>query len=76
MLHTKNEWKWSRGRPRTRWIDHIRKGVEMRGGNWVEIKENRSGRIEMARDFSVIGDPYLWKWLKNDDNDEKIFYNY
>jgi hypothetical protein len=28
-----------------------------------------SERIEMAGDFSVMLDPYLWKRLKNDDDD-------
>ena len=41
MLHTKMEGKPPRGRPRTRWIDQIRKDVEMRGENWEEILENR-----------------------------------
>ena len=27
-----------------------------------------SGGIETAGDFSVIVNPYLWKWLKNDDD--------
>ena len=40
----------------------------MRGENWEEIQENSKWRIETAGDFSVIFDPYLWKWLKYDDN--------
>jgi hypothetical protein len=35
------EGKRSRGRPRTRWIDQIRKDIEMRGENWEAIQENR-----------------------------------
>ena len=31
----------SRGRPRTRMIDQIRKDIEMRGENWEEIQEDR-----------------------------------
>ena len=32
LLHTKMEVKWPRGRPKTRWIDQIRKDIEMRVG--------------------------------------------
>ena len=35
--------------------------------NWEGIQEYRECKIEMAGDFSVIVDPYLWKRLKNDD---------
>ena len=28
-------------RPRTRWIDQIRMGTEMRGRKWDEMQENR-----------------------------------
>ena len=38
MLHTKLEGKQPRGRPRNRWIDQVRKDIEMRGENWEEIK--------------------------------------
>ena len=31
ILHTKMEGKQPRGRPRTRWIDQIRKDLKMRG---------------------------------------------
>ena len=31
-----------------------------------ECKETGKGRIEMAGDYSVIADPYLWKRLNND----------
>ena len=37
----KMERKRPRGRPRTRWIDQIRKNIEMIGENWKEIQENR-----------------------------------
>ena len=30
-LHTKMEEKWPGGRTRTRWLDQIRKNIEMRG---------------------------------------------
>ena len=29
------------GKLRTRWIDPIRKDIEMRGKNWEEIQENK-----------------------------------
>ena len=67
MLHTKIEGKPLRRNPRTRWIDQIRTDIEMRVGNWEEIKKMGSGRIETAGDFSVIVYPYVWKLLKNDD---------
>ena len=41
MLHTKMEEKQPRGRPRTRWIDQIRKDIEKRRENWEVIQENR-----------------------------------
>ena len=40
-LHRKMEGKRPRSRPRTRWIDRIRKDIEMRGENWEEMQENR-----------------------------------
>ena len=60
MLY-KNGGKLPRGRPRTIWIDQIRKHVEMRGENWEEIQENRKWESKMAGDFSVIVYQYLWK---------------
>ena len=36
------KWKENdRGRLRTRQIDHIRKGIEIKGEKWEEIQENR-----------------------------------
>ena len=35
MLHIKFERKRSKGRPRTRWIDQIRKGLVTRGENEI-----------------------------------------
>ena len=40
-------------RPRTRWINQIRKDIKMSGENWEET----------AQEFSVTFDPYLWKQL-------------
>ena len=57
-------------RPRTRWIDQIRKVIKMRGGKWEEIREYVSWKIETG-DSSLIVDAYLWNRLKNDD-DENI----
>jgi hypothetical protein len=41
MLHTKTKGKQPSGIPKTRWIDQIRKDIEMRGKKWKEIQENR-----------------------------------
>ena len=41
MQSTKMEGKRPRGRYRTRWIDQIRKDIEIRGENWEQIQENR-----------------------------------
>ena len=41
MVHTKIEGKMPRRKPRTRWIDQIRKDKKMREKNWEEIEENR-----------------------------------
>jgi hypothetical protein len=40
-LHTKMEGIKPRGRSKTRWIDQIRKDIEMRGENWEVIQESR-----------------------------------
>ena len=47
MLHTKMEEKQPRGRPRTRWLDQIRKDIELRGENWEEYKKRISVRISL-----------------------------
>ena len=39
MLHTKMEGIRPRGRPRTRWIDQIKKDIEMGGANLEEIQK-------------------------------------
>ena len=54
-------------RPKTRWIDQIRKVIQYERGKY---KKTGSERIETAGYFSVIVDPYLWKLLKNDDEDD------
>ena len=47
-----------------------------RGKTGKKYKKAESGRIEIAGDFSVVIDPYLWKWLKNDDDyDESELHN-
>ena len=38
MLHT-NGAQQLRGKSITRWIDQIRKDIEMRGENWEEVRE-------------------------------------
>ena len=40
MLKTKMERNQLRERPRIRWVDQIRKYVEMRRQKWEEIQEN------------------------------------
>ena len=66
MLLTKMEGKRPRELPRTRWIDQIRKDIEMRGEKIGKIyKKTGNGTIEMAGDFSVIVDPYFWGPIKN-----------
>ena len=67
------EGKQTRRRPRIRWIDQIRKYIEVRRWKWEEVQENRKSEIEMAGDFSVIVIPYVCKRLKNVD-DMKITY--
>jgi hypothetical protein len=37
MLHIKMKGNLPRGRPKTRWIEQIRKNMEMREKNWEEI---------------------------------------
>ena len=37
-----------------------------------KYKKTGSGRIEMAGDFAVIVNLYLWKLLKNDDGNEDL----
>ena len=62
MLHTKMEAKRPRGRPTIRWVEDI----DMRRKNWEKQKKTGSGRIEMAGDYSIIVDPYLWNGFKID----------
>ena len=40
MLHAKMEGKWPRGRPRTKWIDKVRKDIEMWGENMLKWKKD------------------------------------
>ena len=42
MLRTEMKGKLPRERPRTRWIDTIRKDIEIRGKKWEDIKESRN----------------------------------
>jgi hypothetical protein len=49
ILHTKQEGKRPRGRPRTGSIDQIRKDIEMRGKIGNKYKKIGSGRIETAK---------------------------
>jgi hypothetical protein len=52
--------KLPRGRPKTKWIDRIKKDVEMRGENWEEIQDNSKWENRDGwRFFSVKVDPYL-----------------
>ena len=39
MLHTKMEGKRPRGRPRIRWIDQIRKGIDIYILYWIHDKK-------------------------------------
>ena len=48
MLHSQMEGKRRKGRPKNRWINQIRKGTEMRAGNWKKCKKKGSGRIDMT----------------------------
>ena len=41
ILYTKVEGKRPKERPRTSWIDQIRKDIEMRVKDWEEIQGNR-----------------------------------
>ena len=41
ILHTQMEGKRPTGSSRIRWIDQIRKDMEIRGENWEEIQDNR-----------------------------------
>ena len=50
-----------RGRPRTRWIDLIRKDEKWGAKIGKKYNKTGSGRTETDGDFSVIEDPYLWK---------------
>ena len=41
MLHIKMKWIRPRGRPPNQMYRPFRKDIEMRGGNWEGIQENR-----------------------------------
>ena len=66
MLQTKMEGKRPRGRPRTRWMDLIRKDIKIRDENWKEMQENRKweNRNKIAGDFSVIVNPFFGNDLR------------
>ena len=51
MLHIKIEGKQPRRKHRTRWIDQIRKDIDIW---WENEKKMGSGRTEIAGDLSVI----------------------
>ena len=50
--------------------NQIIKYIEIIRGNGMNYKKTECERIEMTRYFSVIVDPYLEKWLRDDDDDE------
>ena len=37
-----------------RWIDSIKKDIEMRGIKWNEIIKKKEGKVELAGDIFVI----------------------
>ena len=55
--------------PKTRWIDHIRKYLKREEEIGKKCRKTKSGRTEMAGDFSVIVNPYQYKRFTNDDDD-------
>ena len=50
-------------------IDQIKNYIRMRGEIKEKIKRAGNEKIETAIDFSVILHLYIWKRLKNYDND-------
>ena len=59
----------SQGRSKTRWIDQIRKDIEMREKDWGKYLKTVSGRIETAGNFSVNSQPII------SGNDLRMIYN-
>ena len=47
------ERKRPRVRPRTKCVEQIRKNIDMRGGNWEEIQENRKWEIKDGWEISL-----------------------
>ena len=62
-----NDRKRPRGRPRTRCINKIRKDIEMIGGNWEEIRENRKWEIREGWRFFTNSRPIFRKMIDNAD---------
>ena len=45
--------------PKTKWINQIRKDIEMRGENWEEIEDKGSGRRDCWRFLCYSGPKYF-----------------
>ena len=66
MLHTKIEEK--RARARTRWIDQIRRDLEMRGETWEEIQKEQKVVVQ-SRLFLCNSRPISLETLESDGDD-------
>jgi hypothetical protein len=49
------------GRPRTRWMELIRKDIKMRGEKLQRNTRKRKWQNGDGGHLSIIVDPYLWK---------------
>ena len=72
MVQRKMEGKWPRERPQTKWMDQIRKHIEMRGENWEGIQEKRKWENRDGWRFLYNSRLISLERLKNDydNNDE------
>ena len=53
MLHIKLEGKLPKEGPKIRWLDEIRKDIEIRWGNGKKCEKTVGGKIETNGDFFV-----------------------
>ena len=76
MLNVKMVWKRTRGGPKTKWMDQIRKDIEMRGKNWEETQDNRKWENRDSWRFLCNSQPIsLETWMMIRHHKERKYYS-
>jgi hypothetical protein len=66
MLAMKLRGRGPRGRPRTRWMDQVKRDMEKRGKKWMQVQQDREGEDRDRWRFLCNSRPKNWKRLKKD----------